>query len=399
MWPAEDAERDFFFARCSCGKGVYVEGTDLRSSKVQSCGCLQPERSSEANSIDLTGQRFGKLVVLERLGPTEYGDIQWKCKCDCGRETVALTYKLRIGEKRSCGCIAGKPGGFLELTGQRFGRLLVESLNEEVSRKEKRSFWNCICDCGASALVSSEGLTTGRTKSCGCLRSDLVAQKNMTHGMSNTRLYKIWLNMHQRCDNPNSDPEERYYFAGISYVKECERFEPFYEWATENGYRDDLTLDRINPFSDYSPKNCRWISLEQQASNTSNTYMRLVRETYRDLPCSGPGTSLIITFMQAKHDEKVWAGVFRDLHFDLLDLDSVERLQRFLSEYLAALYNIYVYRYCELTKCTRCAGCDFCSRKSDALNYLELHQSVFDKEHWPLPIVSFDNFEECIFKE
>jgi hypothetical protein len=88
-----------------------------------------------------------------------------------------------------------------------------------------------------------------------------------THGLGATRVYNIWNHMHRRCYDPNC-PAFRWYGAkGVSICAEWFEPEPFATWASANGYDDTLTIDRINPFGDYEPSNCRWIPLSEQAKN------------------------------------------------------------------------------------------------------------------------------------
>ena len=111
---------------------------------------------------DLTGQRFGKLVVV---GPTEErkrGYVVWGCRCDCGSTVFVRTDKLRLGIVTSCGCERQK-----NLTGLRFGRLTVLRQTEE--RKNDSVVWECLCDCGNTTFVARQGLVTGKTQSCGCM--------------------------------------------------------------------------------------------------------------------------------------------------------------------------------------------------------------------------------------
>lgn len=124
---------------------------------------------------DLTGQRFGKLEVL---GPvrTKSGRTAWHCRCDCGNETIALDGNLCSGRTQSCGC--GK-GQRLDLTGQRFGKLLVLEPAPNIGRY---TAWRCRCDCGKELTVRTNSLTSGRTKSCGCLKGERLDLTGETYG-------------------------------------------------------------------------------------------------------------------------------------------------------------------------------------------------------------------------
>lgn len=97
-----------WLCRCDCGNEVVVSGVSLRSGHTRSCGCLQKETVRQIgynNTIDLTGQRFGKLVVIERIPGTKDKTGEWKCKCDCGNYTTTSTYYLMSGHTKSCGCL------------------------------------------------------------------------------------------------------------------------------------------------------------------------------------------------------------------------------------------------------------------------------------------------------
>lgn len=346
---------------------------------------------------DLMNRRFGSLVALERQGTDKAGNALWLCQCDCGQTSVARANSLLSGNTTTCGCGRGQPGGELDLTGRIFERLTVKHCGPS---DDQGSYWYCDCSCGTTdVLVSAHSLLSGNTRSCGCLRNEYTTSLNKTHGMSGTRLYQVWKGMRQRCDNPDSDIEERYYFQGITYVPEWSDFKAFYDWAQQHGYRDDLTIDRISPFKGYGPDNCRWISREAQASNTSLTYMRLVREAYLQLPVGCKATHSILTFMREEYADRFWSDIFRSMNFDLLDLDSAEQLQHFLREYIGALYHIYLYQYCELTQCLSCYSSLGCTRDKDALDYLEQHQVVFNREGWPLPVVFAEDFTSRITKE
>ena len=93
---------------------------------------------------------------------------------------------------------------FIDLTGVRFGRLLVLKEDCSVERlKSKPVKWKCLCDCGQECIVSGTDLRALKTQSCGCLRAETTTKRNTTHGRSKERLYSIWRAMLARCENPN----------------------------------------------------------------------------------------------------------------------------------------------------------------------------------------------------
>lgn len=103
---------------------------------------------------------------------------------------------------------------FTDLSGKRFGRLII--VRRISSGWRNNAAWLCLCDCGESAAVFSDALGTGNTRSCGCLRKDVTRERSMTHGMESTRLYRIWRNMKTRCLNTANRNYERYGGRGIS---------------------------------------------------------------------------------------------------------------------------------------------------------------------------------------
>lgn len=161
----------------------------------------------------------------------------------------------------------------IDLTGQRFGRLVV--LERAENSKNGQARWKCQCDCGNVKIIQGNHLRQGTTKSCGCLEKEnlykIAHQK--THGETKTRLYQIWSGIKQRCNNINSPDYYRYGGRGITICEEWLKYEPFRDWAVNNGYSENLSIDRIDNNKGYNPENCRWITMFEQAGNRRNNHI------------------------------------------------------------------------------------------------------------------------------
>lgn len=161
-------------------------------------------------------------------------------------------------------------GKLVDLTGQRFGRLtVIERAENYISPKGKQApRWICQCECGATVVVVGESLRGGVTKSCGCFFRECASKSNTTHGQSKTRLFKIWKGMKNRCYNPNNSAYKMYGGRGVTVCKEwANDFQPFYDWAMSNGYTEKLSIDRIDVNGNYEPSNCRWATQKDQVIN------------------------------------------------------------------------------------------------------------------------------------
>lgn len=167
------------------------------------------------NFIDLTGQRFSAVVVLERAENSKRNEVMWRCRCDCGKEFITRARSLRSGEVTSCGCL------------------------------------------GKEHAVAA------------------MKKANTKHGASPhrgyTKLYNTWLRMKGRCNRPTATSYKYYGGRGISVCEEWENdFAVFRDWALANGYKEGLSIDRIDVNGNYCPENCRWITMKEQQKNKRN---------------------------------------------------------------------------------------------------------------------------------
>lgn len=259
---------------------------------------------------DLTGMRFGRWTVLERaddhVQPNGNRSATWRCRCDCGAERAVSHSGLLYGRSLSCGCLKAekaratcqarkipiapgmKANAKHDLTGQRFGKLLVvQQAPDHVSSSGTRTtMWECVCDCGQRITCRTYSLTSGHTRSCGCLIYEesyrkACSERVMRHGDSRvghkSRLYRVWYAMKGRCFCQTDSHYHLYGGRGITVCDEwSSSYEAFKDWALKNGYNPeaphgDCTLDRIDVNGDYCPENCRWVTMKKQANNKQNS--------------------------------------------------------------------------------------------------------------------------------
>jgi len=158
----------------------------------------------------------------------------------------------------------------IDLVGRRFGRLIV--LSDTGKKYGRNTIWLCQCNCGKLTEVRGDRLKAGNIKSCGCLRKERIKESNTIHGDSCggkiSRLYNIWRKMKSRCFNPK---QQGYKYYGGKGIKVCDEWKnnylAFKSWALANGYRNNLTIDRIDSDGNYCPKNCRWLTLSENVRN------------------------------------------------------------------------------------------------------------------------------------
>lgn len=172
------------------------------------------EAARRPKGKDIAGQRFGKLIAVERVGTDERRNALWLCKCDCGGETVRSVSELNKRGNHSCGCL---------------GKEHLKKMSED----------------------------------------------NVIHGMTGTRLYGCYKNMMSRCFREKDIHYNAYGKRGITVCDEWKHnSRAFIDWALNNGYSDNLTLERINVNGNYEPSNCTWIPMKDQYKNKQSNWWK-----------------------------------------------------------------------------------------------------------------------------
>ncbi len=223
--------------------------------------------------IDLTGRRFGKLVVIQRNGHLGQGGRKrpaWFCQCGCGNTKTIMGNKLTTKNGvTSCGCTSASTAGvnLKDLTGKQFTRLTVI---KRVENRGEQPYWLCECSCGNMKEIAGGKLRDNAIKSCGCLQREVAPKQMTTHGMHKTRTYGSWSGMRNRCTNENSSDYPRYGGRGIII---CDRwlnsFENFFEDMGERPR--NTSIERIDNDKGYNPDNCKWGTVYEQNRNRRDT--------------------------------------------------------------------------------------------------------------------------------
>lgn len=194
---------------------------------------------------DEIGNRYGRLTVVEFAGIGPHGGAKWLCACDCGMSVEVYGNKLRKGRTKSCGCLKKEVGANLGKANAERSSARMKVFNKTPEHRKQ----------------AKEAATT--------------------HGGTNTRLFRIWEHMRERCNANKGDHARWYHDKGITVCDEWEKdFSKFREWAEKSGYveqpkdtphKDKLSIDRIDPEKGYSPDNCRWITVSEN-SRLRNQY-------------------------------------------------------------------------------------------------------------------------------
>ncbi len=221
---------------------------------------------------DLTGQSFGRLTVTSFYGRGVNG-YNWICLCECGRACTVHGGKLTSRRRKSCGsCPITQTsfpvhGNFHNITGHRFGRLVVISFADR-KNKNRCIRWTCSCDCGNTIITMASHLISGHTNSCGCLAIERTLEAKITHGHTTyntwSNEYVSWAGMIQRCENPNNNIYFRYGGRGITIDPFFKSFENFIAYM---GPSNGLSIERINNDEGYFRGNVKWETAAAQARN------------------------------------------------------------------------------------------------------------------------------------
>lgn len=153
----------------------------------------------------------------------------------------------------------------IDLTGQRFGLWTV--IKQDGNTNGGAALWLCACDCGASRSVVGRDLRVGKSTNCGCEGARRLGSLRRSHGASKSRLHNIWKNMRKRCMNPNDPGFPNYGGRGISICDEWSEFSVFQEWALNAGYKETLSIERLDVNAGYGPSNCIWATAQMQSEN------------------------------------------------------------------------------------------------------------------------------------
>lgn len=201
------------------------------------------------------------------------------------------------------------------LLDQKFDRLVI--LEQSGSTTAGKATWICRCVEGNLIVATTGDLRSGKVRSCGCLGIELAKQRFTKHGLKKHPLYTVWVQMKQRCYNPNNNRYNDWGGRGITVCDEwLKNFKAFYDWAIINDYQKGLTIDRIDNNGPYAPWNCKWSTLIEQARNTR-----------KNIVVNYNGYDQVLSEVVANHAKVNYSTVWRRLHKGLSIKEAVETVK------------------------------------------------------------------------
>lgn len=266
---------------CDCGELVVKDYDSvkriLKKGKTSPCCKRSCPVASTQYGKDYTGSKFGMLTIKAKLQEKKSTSFLYLCECDCGNQVKLVSNKFTgANSDRSCGCRMHQ-GKQKDITGVKKGKLTaIESTGVKSGNGDY--VWRFACDCGNEHETTIGNFNCGSTTSCGCAVKNAWKKREVYHGMSKTSVYKSWCKIKERCYNENDREYAHYGAVGIGM---CDAwYNDFKQFYADMGDKPDdgkrYTVDRIDNTKDYTPENCRWGTVEDQARNklglqTNNT--------------------------------------------------------------------------------------------------------------------------------
>lgn len=229
------------------------------------------------DTTSFIGKKFNRLTVIEYIGKIN-GHHTFKCRCDCGTIKNVNKYNLVSGIIKSCKCLRIETFAkrakeqLIDISGQKFGRLLVLKTYTKQLKNYKAAvaFCDCICDCGTKITIRKGNLVNGHTKSCKCFRVETSSKRHYIHGKSKSSEHKIWSAMKRRCNNTK---DQFYKYYGGRGIMVCSAWlNSFVQFYKDMGPRPSKkhSIERRNNNKGYSKSNCYWATYKEQSNNRRN---------------------------------------------------------------------------------------------------------------------------------